>query len=360
MQINHNMSAVTANNHLKRTEDAVTASIERLSSGLRINHASDDAAGIAISNKMHAQIKALDQASRNASDGTSVIETADGALNEVTSMIQRMRELAVQAANDTNTTTDLEAIQVEITALKAEIDRVSTDTEFNTMTLLDGTLERRTYSSDSSVVSNITVADDVQVGTYQIVVNDVTTDGTTDASITLGAGFSDTAEWTASGNYITITDENGFEMSMTVKKAGSTATLEVTDLGQMTLQIGANEGQDVDVSIPRIDTQSLHIDEIDVTIEEGAGEAIALLDEALAKVSATRSKLGAYENRLDYSVSSLDAFEENMESAVSRIEDVDMAEEMSEYTKQNVLSQAATSVLSQANEIPQQVLQLLQ
>ncbi|MCR5666087.1 MAG: flagellin [Eubacterium sp.] len=359
MQINHNMSAVTANNHLKRTEDAVTASIERLSSGLRINHASDDSAGMAISNKMHAQIKALDQASRNASDGTSVIETADGALNEVTSMIQRMRELAVQAANDTNTTTDLEAIQVEIKALKDEIDRVSTDTEFNTMALLDGTLERRTYPSDSSVVSNISTADDVLVGDYAIIVNSVDTDGTQDASITLGDGFSDTAEWTAQGNYITITDEDGFEMTMTVKATG-TATLEVTSLGQMTLQVGANEGQEIDLSIPRIDTESLHIDGIDVTEEDGADTAIALLDVALEKVSSTRSKLGAYENRLDYSVSSLDAFEENMESAVSRIEDVDMAEEMSEYTKQNVLSQAATSVLSQANEIPQQVLQLLQ
>ncbi len=359
MQINHNMSAVTANNHLKRTEDAVTASIERLSSGLKINHASDDAAGMAISSKMHAQIKALDQSSSNASDGTSVIETADGALNEVTSMLQRIRELSVQAANEINAESDLKAIQTEIDALEKEIDRVSTDTEFNTMSLLDGTLERRTYASDSSVVGNITVSDEVAKAKYEITVDSVDTDGTTNAQITLGDGFSDKATYKSDGNYVTITDENGFSMTMTVKQAGA-ATLEVTDLGQMTLQVGANKGQEIDVSIPRIDTKSLHIDQVDVTQKGGADKAMSLLDEAIEKVSLTRSKLGAYENRLDYSVSSLDAFEENMESAVSRVEDVDMAEEMSEYTKQNVLSQAATSVLSQANDIPEQVLQLLQ
>lgn len=151
MKINHNMSAVTANKRLLGSENSLASSIERLSTGLRINRASDDAAGMAIASKMTAQIKGLGQASRNASDGVSVLETADGALNEVHSMLQRMRELSVQAANGTNTPDDLEAIQLEITSLTAEVDRVSRDTEFNTKNLLDGTLDQRVYPNNRGI-----------------------------------------------------------------------------------------------------------------------------------------------------------------------------------------------------------------
>jgi flagellin len=506
MKINHNMSAVTVNNQLKRTEDALTTALERLSSGFRINHAADDAAGMAISNKMQAQIDGLNQASRNASDGSSVLETADGALNEVTSMIQRMRELSVQAANGTNTKDDREAIQDEIDNLLEEIDRVSKDTEFNTQPLLDGTLERRTYAN-TKVVNNIQVSDEVPSDTYVLniiaearsavytgektdsagtntvpkgtvslngvgveftgtetedevyemlrtageeaginvfatanpPVNTATTDPEyagyepktfaygdslcfvsdktgsatsmmitcdndelaeflgidtsvtaigTDAQVEFPADkspFSAQATIQAKGNQISVTDRTGFSIYFEVQRGytnsqfqdmqkntggvvaskvmpgnGKELCLEVTDIGKMTLQIGANSGQSMEISIPDMSTEKLGISSLNVVKTGGADEAITLLDDALAKVSDCRSKLGAYENRLDYAVNSLDEFSENMTSALSRIEDIDMAEEMSEYTKQNVLAQAATSVLAQANDRPQQVLQLLQ
>lgn len=482
MKINHNMSAIIANKKLLRTEKGLSDSIERLSTGLRINRASDDAAGMAIASKMRAQIKGLDQASRNASDGVSVLETADGALNEVHNMLQRMRELSVQAANGTNTPDDLEAIQSEISSLREEIDRISRDTEFNTKPLLDGTLDQRVYP-DNRGITRIDISDTVSANTYTVeiaadathavleggqaipaastvpagasgtvvingveveisegeefsavyeklregaergevnllVVADTTqTGGTpenggyvpvdisqggnlvfvsdeygkgtemsvkcdnpdlanflgigtenqevgTDVEISFGAqdvGFSSQATILTDGNYVTISDRSGFEMKFEVEP-GTTGTvnLDVTDIGTMTLQIGANEDQTVDVRIPEISSQTLYIDKVDVCTVTGADRAITSFDGAIAKVSEVRSSIGAYQNRLDYAVSSLDGTEENMTQALSRIEDVDMAEEMTEYTKYNVLSQAATSVLAQANDIPQQVLQLLQ
>lgn len=167
MKINHNMSAIVANKKLLRTENSLSNSIERLSTGLRINRASDDAAGMAIASKMTAQVKGLGQASRNASDGVSVLETADGALNEVHNMLQRMRELSVQAANGTNTPDDLNAIQLEVASLRQEIDRVSKDTEFNTKTLLDGTLDQRVYP-DNRGITRIEISDAVTENTYSV------------------------------------------------------------------------------------------------------------------------------------------------------------------------------------------------
>ena len=482
MKINHNMSAVIANKQLLRTENGLTSSLERLSSGLRINHASDDAAGMAIASKMNAQIKGLNQASRNASDGVSVLDTADGALNEVASMLQRMRELSVQAANETNTDTDLKAIQAEITSLTYEIDRVSKDTEYNTMNLLDGTQDTRVYPSVRGI-ERIDISDNVEKGVYSITVNapaehavgegntaaattavtaaqegkvvingveveinegdtfsqvyeklragaetgnvnllvvaDTTATGGTaenagyvptdaaaggtlvfvskqygsaaelniscentalaaylgipangytehgaDADVSFAAGdngFTTQATMTTEGTHVKVTDRSGFEMNFEVMPdVAGDVSLEVTDIGTMTLQIGANENQTMDVRIPEISSKSLYIDQVDVRTVNGAGRAITSFDNAIGKVSEARSRIGAYQNRLDSAVNSLDGTEENMTAALSRIEDVDMAEEMSEYTKYNVLSQAATSVLAQANDIPQQVLQLLQ
>ncbi len=476
------MSAVIANKQLLRTENGLTSSLERLSSGLRINHASDDAAGMAIASKMNAQIKGLNQASRNASDGVSVLDTADGALNEVASMLQRMRELSVQAANETNTETDLKAIQAEITSLTDEIDRVSKDTEYNTMNLLDGTQDTRVYPNVRGI-ERIDISDNVEKGVYSITVNapaehavgegntaaatttvtaaqegkvvingveveinegdtftqvyeklragaetgnvnllvvadttatggtaenagyvptDVAAGGTlvfvskqygsaaelniscentalaaylgipangytehgADADVSFAAGdngFTTQATMTTEGTHVKVTDRSGFEMNFEVMPdVAGDVSLEVTDIGTMTLQIGANENQTMDVRIPEISSKSLYIDQVDVRTVNGAGRAITSFDNAIGKVSEARSRIGAYQNRLDSAVNSLEGTEENMTAALSRIEDVDMAEEMSEYTKYNVLSQAATSVLAQANDIPQQVLQLLQ
>lgn len=489
MKINHNMAAVIANKRLMRTEDGLANSIERLSSGLRINHAADDAAGMAISTKMKAQIRGLDQASRNASDGVSVLETADGALNEVSTMLQRMRELSVQAANGTNTPDDLKAIQAEITSLTEEIERVSRDTEYNTTNLLDGSLDQRVYPNVRGI-ERIQISDSVDAKTYKIEINDsaahavaegnimpaattttpvtaaqagkvvingvevevkegdtfgdvyqklrdgaeignvnllVTADpadtgGTaensgyvptdpslggalvfvstrygssaevnvscsnpdlaaylginpaghaengTDVSVELAGGagadngFGAQATIIADGTNVKITDRSGFEMSFEILPdvAPGEVEVEVTDIGTMTLQIGANENQNMEVRIPEISAKSLYIDQVDVRTIDGGGRAITSFDNALSKVTETRARIGAYQNRLDSAVKSLEGGEENMTAALSRIEDVDMAAEMSEYTKYNVLSQAATSVLAQANDMPQQVLQLLQ
>lgn len=520
MRINYNVSAALANKHLLGIEGNLSQSMERLSSGLKINHSKDNPAGMAISNKMQAQINGLNRASKNASDGISVIQISDGALNEVTSMLQRMRELSVQAASDaTMSLEDKQAIQDEIESLKEEINRVSTDTEYNTKTLLDGSLDTRIYTDHAS---RIQISDYVEAGTYSMTVEKAATqavvssavdfnsanpigtkgvmsingskveisetdtyaeayekiraaaevgevkaerDGTTgnvtftstaygvDGKVSLAfdnqdlaaalsltddsgansivqdtetkkwiygkaetdaatgktnivtpagtnivfgkvqeddgngnmvdtdkvdlVGFSSSATVTTEGNRVFITDIGGISMSFVVEAgyengatattpAGNTVTydgkleFEVTDIGTMTLHIGANKDQNMEVRIPEVSTESMFIDDLDVTTVNGAGRAMSRLDDAIAYVSDVRSSLGAYENRLEYSTKSLDAFEENMTGALSRLTDVDMADEMTNYTHQNVLNQAAISVLTQANDLPQQVLQILQ
>lgn len=486
MKINYNVSAAIANKNLLGIENNLAATMERLSSGLKINHSKDNPAGMAISNKMQAQIDGLDRASENASDGISVIQIADGALNETTSILQRMRELSVQAASDaTMTPSDKEAIQKEIESLKDEVDRISTDTEYNSKRLLDGSLDTRVYTAHATRVD---ISDHVKASQYELTVDaaatqagpvtaaadfrsdtavgaegvmsingskveiaatdtyaqvyqkirdaaemgeasaeldleppatatgnvtfkataygqqsalkitfdnvdlvtalrigtrdDVTYDADegayvytdaagniptgTDAQITLtkpddGTGFGNTATVSVDGNKITVTDMGGFSLSFTAQ-AGYNGVIEfdVTDIGTMTLHIGANVDQETNVRIPEVSCESLYIDQVDVTTVNGADRAITSFDDAISKVSEVRSKLGAYQNRLESSVASLDTFEENMTGALSRLTDADMADEMTDYAHQNVLNQAAISVLTQANDLPQQVLQILQ
>lgn len=597
MKVNQNVSAVISNAQLHRAENKLTASIERLSSGYKLNKAKDSPAGMAISNKMRAQIMALDQSSRNAADGTSVMQTADGALNETHAMLQRIRELCVQAATDTLTTEDKEACQEEIAALQAEIDRIATDTEFNGKRILDGSQDYRVYPSvdgelASTYIRNFQTSDEVSPEDYKFNITQVPEQAATDYTMNLnalpwktekegdnavevteikinecpvkiyktdtpddiykkmraagelggvkveqdqidpdkytltsfeygksakisvtseqsvsargkdaqpgknaepavatleldqnfagvveinghkvkidatdssliiaqklqdagdlagvtvakedptdpnnynyvlttkasgesakidatakaslataegvdtqielirdtdqkkdsngtgmvdadgnpvlyGEGFSNTAIYSSDGKKVSIRDLNGFEMIFEIdpeKDMNDTldgvaangsveVNLEMTDIGSMTLQIGTHEHQIVDVRIPAVTCESLYIDELNVVRKGGADKAITALDGAIAQVSAVRSRIGAYQNRLDYAVSSLDATEENMEAAISRVMDTDMAEEMSVYSNMNVLDQAAISVLTQANDMPQQVLQLLQ
>lgn len=475
MHINRNMSAVITNNQLLRTENRLAASMERLSSGLKINHASDNPAGIAISNKMKAQIDALDQAEANASDGVSVLQIADGALNEVTSILQRMRELSVQAANGTNSYEDKKVIQAEIDELQKEVDRISSDTEYNTKALLDGSSDVRVYAEGGS---RFYVSEAVDAKKYSINVNslaeqatmelsydapaedgtilingigaEITADMTReeylhslrsaaeeagcfvevdeaqntlsikserygfdaameisvteeladafgiandpaavydaegktytyhvngkDADVTIptdleNCGFTATTTVNADGNRIVITDSNGFSIDFLLDDnyvpaaadaANGNYEIEVTDLGALTIQIGSNEHQTMDVRITEISVESLYIDTVDVTVINGAEKAMVTLDEAMTKLTATRSRIGAFQNRLDYATSSLSATGENVTAAYSGLMDTDMAIEMSEYTQQNVLNQAAISVLAQANEMPQQILSLLQ
>ena len=539
MRINNNMAAVITNNQLLGTESTLGDVMEKLSSGFKINHASDDPSGIAIAGKMQAQIDCLAQASTNGSDGISVLQTAEGALNEVTEMIQRMRELSVQAANGTNSISERKTIQKEIDSLLEEIDRVAQTTEFNNINLLNGALDNRTYAEHAT---RMQTSNSVPAGIYELTINKAATRGSTgsnslkgdtftssttnsyfntrtDTSVVtptgvtdfknfinqttwqvdkvdlgdgstitsesgrglgmsgtitinghgveltqgtsgegvyellrnvceeagaiisnpgdgtafsiqsykfgahanlkidfssmdfarvLGFDTSDTnlfpdantpviekvgkdpkitlvkkgtgdskslfgaqATVSADGNHITVSDVDGFELSF-LAEAGfdsetDTAddnkgkiTFNVTDIGSMTLHVGANKNQNMEVRIAAVTTQFMYIDDLNVTRVNGPEDAMNSLDVALSYVTSVRSQLGAYENRLDHTTKSLDTTGENMTSAISRVEDADMATTMVEYTKLNVLEQAGTSALAQANELPQLALQLLQ
>lgn len=665
MKINQNISAVIVNDQLLRNENSLSASVKKLSSGFKFNDPKDNPSGMAISFKMQAQIHALNRASLNATDGVSMVETIDGAMGEMTEILQRIRELCVQAGNDTNTMEDREAIQQEIDALKEEVNRISTATEFNGKKVLDGSLDRRTYVTSEEAlpgggtkevsmydkITNVIISDEVQAGDYPVTidkaaehatmiapvppataipatgkieesmegtisingskveikagmtadevyeairdagemgwVNVFATDGTQtltlnvdnldtqgynkmpggyqfgvqlgfvsqnygsdesvtitcdndqlaallgidrlpnatrtetieynwqtfgiegdpnnaanlpqpaqgttagytgtetkftkegegtlyingiavaikegmtadqayqaiakaldksgvtvgisgknpavdafefsdklifatdqtgiraeinikydndqigellglnglsdvsatppptreivsveykavqkgeDAQVTIKDGTAIREEYTgqavirADGNQVVITDKSGFEMSFEVRGdiEKTEIKIEATDIGTLQLQIGANEGQELAVRVPILNTQSLYMDDLDVRKVGGPDRGMNTMDGAIAIVSAARSLMGAYENRLDYIQSNLDESEENMTKAVSRLGDVDMAEEMTEYTNANVLTQASISVLAQANDLPQQVLSLLQ
>ena len=270
MVVQHNLTAMNANRNLGSVTNAQAKSTEKLSSGYRINRAADDAAGLTISEKMRSQIRGLNKASANAQDGISLIQVAEGALNETHSILQRMNELDTQAANDTNTSTDRDAIQKEMDQLTSEIDRIRSTTQFNTMNLLDGS----------------------------------------------------------------FTGKN--------------------------LQVGSLCGQKIGISITNMNASTLQVSGLKVSSFSSAGAAMASIQAAINSVSEMRSTLGALQNRLEHTINNLDATAENTQAAESRIRDVDMAEEMVEYSKNNILAQAGQSMLAQANQSTQGVLSLLQ
>ena len=270
MVVQHNITAMNANRNLGVTTASQAKSTERLSSGFKINRAADDAAGLAISEKMRRQVRGLTQASANAQDGISCVQTAEGALNEVHDMLQRMNELAIKSANGTMTSADQTYINSEVTALKAEVDRVSTTTTFNEQNLLDGT----------------------------------------------------------------FTNKN--------------------------LQVGAEAGQVIGISISGMSSSSIGISGASVDTAANASAAIGLIKTGLANVSKQRSDLGAVQNRLEHTIKNLDNVIENTAAAESAIRDTDMAEEMVKYSNNNILTQAGQAMLAQANQSNQGVLSLLQ
>lgn len=368
MKINYNISAMIANNALTKNDTALSRSIERLSSGLKINSAKDNASGIAMAKRMNAQLKGIETASQNSEDGISVIQIAEGALSEVQEMLQRMSELAVKGANGTMTDKDREMINEEINQLKAEIERVAETTMYNGEVLLNGDFDLKGYT-DTANVKVVTYSDDVRSGNYSI--TSLTTafdaDGKLDpanCAITLGPEFPVGATATFGDDAVYISGSNGFTMELQITKetvfAGVPVNVEVTGLGAMGVQIGTNAGQELDVRISQINLRSLGIKSGDCLTEENSKDFIDQVKNALTYVSLSRSRLGAYENRLEYTVGSLDISSENMTSAYSRIMDVDMAEEMTYYSTAQVLVQAGTSMLAQANERPSSVLSLLQ
>lgn len=451
MRLNHNAMAYTAANNYSTINKNISASMARLSSGYKINKSSDDPAGKAISQRMNAQLRGLNRAKSNANDGISLIQTAEGALGEVHSILARMRELAVQASNSTYDVSDCDAIQAEISQLQDELDRISETTQFNGRTLLNGELNRKGYT-DSKNVSIAEIGGDVEAGEYslsvtsmgttakvtttpvggtytgesgsvsvngleiriptgatateiQAVIRDhadrigidydiatgtfesrvegaaqkVSIDATnddlrgflgvpqekygTDAVATFGTGarvgFSDTATLETDGNRVTVTDKDGFSMVLDVK-APEDVNITVLTAGPMVVQVGGNEGQTLNINIGKTTANSLGIDKIYVYTHEYGSDAITKLDEAIVKISGIRSSLGAYENHMDYTAENIDTQNENLTSAVSRIIDTDMAEEITEYTQANVLSQSAMQMLTKANAFPEGLLQLFQ
>ena len=376
MKINYNVSAVVANAALTVNEKKFNVSTERLSTGYKVNHAKENPSGIAIAKRMNAQLKGLSQSKDNASTAVSVVSTAEGALTEIQSMIQRMNELSVQAATGTKTDSDRESIQAEIKELKEEIERMKNDTEFNGKKLLNGDCDLKGYA-DAKGIKVSYYSDETPVANYKFnLVNPIPLDqdgnvDLKDGSVTLlqdGSenAFPKDAKITYDGDKVTVTAANEFEITFQVDKNVTTTSqdgsisLDITGIGAMRVQIGANEGQVLAIRIPEVSLDTLGLSDIDISTQEGAQRAIELSKQANAYISSVRSRIGAYENRLEHTQSSLGVTEENVTSAFSRIMDTDMAEEMTEYASQQVLNQAGISVLTQANQRPAEVLQLLQ
>ncbi|WP_066366950.1 flagellin N-terminal helical domain-containing protein [Neobacillus fumarioli] len=413
MIINHNSMASNALRQLNINSAAQAKSMAKLSSGLRINTAADDAAGLAISEKMKGQIRGLDQAARNAQDGQSLLQTAEGGLNETHDILQRMRELAVQASNDTNTDQDRQNIQSEMSQLETEIDRIGNTTQFNTKNLLDGSMGKAVNAAVANVNTSaalqggsgsVTTGDFVDalkdangnslgISTGDTITINYTVNGTAKtASLTatagttkvsdIGALFGSDAALTADasghlvltagtagtagaveGVTITVKDSNGVTRTAATNALSSfaetTAAADKRTDGSATLLIGANGGQTLTVDINDMRAQALGVSGLQVSTQSQANSAIKVIDTAIQKVSAERAKIGAFENRLDHTINNLNTSSQNISDAQSRIADVDMAKEMMNQSKASVLAQAAQAMLAQANQQPQQVLQLL-
>ena len=383
MRINNNIMAMNTHRQLGINANGVSKSIEKLSSGYRINRAGDDAAGLAISEKMRGQIRGLNQASRNAQDAISLVQTAEGALNETHAILQRMRELAVQAANDTNTDSDRGELQKEIDQLTKEIDRIANTTEFNTLKLLDGSKKGLVEAEDSKATLQNNSHVSFTLGTVATNIADSFTVVITakQEGTTFNAGNFDVSVVGTStvptlnsdgivygGATIALTGGNlasmsaGESITISVRKA-ITANPKVEDA--LSMQIGANSGQNILIGISSMSAKELGLRDanekaLDITTAKKATGAITQINNALEFVSSERSKLGAIQNRLEHTIKNLDTAAENLQASESRIRDVDMAKEMMEFTKNNILQQAAQAMLAQANQVPQGVLQLLQ
>jgi len=382
--------------------------MERLSSGMRINRAGDDAAGLAISEKMRGQIRGLKQASRNAQDGISLIQTAEGALNETHAILQRMRELATQAATDTNTLTDRKEIQKEINQLLDEIDRIGNNTEFNTQNLLDGTYANKKIHIGANETQNMNIdisdmrtaalgggegagggAAVAATGTLQGISFEAKTPGAagntiqiefvagsennpisvsvSDSKITVTLGAGDQSGNNTVENVVDVINNNSDASALVT--ASGTGTDSV-GTGNTTLTGGADADPDAGSGV-NIDTLRVDVDAVadeaaaealvnqGVLTQAGADAAITNINDAIEQVSAERSKLGAIQNRLEHTIANLGTSAENLQAAEARIRDLDMAEEIMAFTKNNILQQAATAMLAQANMAPQSVLQLL-
>ena len=420
LKINYNVSAMIANNSLKLNDNKLTTSLGKLSSGYKINSAKDDAAGLAISRRMHAQLKGLKAASQDAKDGVSVIEIADGALAEVHDILQRMNELAIKSANGTlseerkidsngnELKSDRDVIQDEIAQLGEELDRIGQTTEYNSQRLFTGEFDLKGYTNQLEIKVD-KYSDVMMYGEYDFLLDGLnfTKDekgffkledynGDSNNKVTVKRPDGKDEDFVVSGDiyHLAFNGDNGdsfmldiaalnikasetdngdgtYSYSYTAGSAEKSAiNLNLTGYGAMTFQIGANESQTLDIRFEKLSMESLGFkyqdsDEtkdmrLNVSTQEGAYKAIDQITAAISQISTMRSRLGAMQNRLEHTEANLATSDENMTAAYSRIMDTDMAEEMSNYSNLQIVSQAATAILAQANERPSQMLQLLQ
>lgn len=380
MIINHNIPAMNTYRMLTINGANTQKSLEKLSSGLRINRAGDDAAGLAISEKMRAQINGLNQATRNAQDGISLIQTAEGALNESQSILQRMRELSVQSSNDTNTASDRFQIQKEVNQLSDELTRISTTTEFNKSKLLDGSFSG-TFQIGANANQTITFKmgdmGSANLGTTATAATWTSDAGTTNFDATSASnanidnlvGGQYTTEVTATGG-VTLKDSNGKVIGTgTLADAGTSVSITISDTTKLvdatktTVTLAISDTDATTAVATKAGTITLNVLQsgqgVSVMTQADASKNITSIDSALNRVSSQRSELGALQNRLEHTINNLGTSSENLSAAESRIRDVDMAKEMMSFTKNNILQQAAQAMLAQANQQPQGVLQLL-
>lgn len=402
MRIQHNISALNAHRNLGFNNTQASKSMEKLSSGFKINRAGDDAAGLAISEKMRGQIRGLDMATKNAQDSISLIQTAEGALNETHDILQRMRELAVQSSNDTNTAQDRAELQKEMDQLSQEITRISTDTEFNTRKLLNGELSGTTKALTFHIGANS--AQNIKLQVTDLGAEALGVNGLSGSTVNNAAGITGLDVRNRTGEAITIeykaavTDPSGAAITQTtatMSNDGKTITITLSQsagtpgVGGASGTAGAITATHQDVVDALNQLGSIAVDTasdfagttamsgvgttqvvsaatastkkagVDISTQGAADKAISTIDKALSKVSSERSKLGAVQNRLEHTINNLGTSSENLTAAESRIRDTDMAAEMMKFTKNNILMQAAQSMLAQANQQPQGVLQLL-
>ena len=402
MRIQHNIAALNSYRNLTGNNNAVSKNLEKLSSGYRINRAGDDAAGLAISEKMRAQITGLNTAQKNAQDGVSLVQTAEGALTEVHSMLNRMVELADQSANGTyDNAVDRANLQKEITSLKSEIDRIADATNFNGIDLLNGDLSTSTTSTIQGAVNaaqnkagvdlKFTFAEQFKGNNVNVTLAVGTQGDPIKVKVAANGGITITADAEksysaddikaalANADITAVAKEDQAKISellstVSVTGEGTTgatgytafATTAGTVAGPtgkaLTLQIGDTSADfnQMEVSVGDMHTKALGIDDIDISNQAGAKAAVDKIKAAINSVSSTRGDLGAIQNRLEHTINNLSVTAENMTAAESRIRDVDMANEMMAYTKNNILVQSSQAMLAQANQIPQGVLQLLQ
>ena len=374
VNVNTNVAAMTAQRYLNSANNAQQVSMERLSSGSKINSAKDDAAGLQISNRLNVQSRGLDVAVRNANDGISIAQTAEGAMNETTNILQRMRDLSLQSANGSNSKSERVAIQEEVTALNDELNRIAETTSFGGNKLLNGT-----YATKSFQIG----ADNGEA--VMLTLNDMRSDNIGMGGTSYQAANSKDKDWTvqagANDLAITLTEKDGAEQTINISaKAGDDIEELATYINGQTDMVKASVDEDGALQIfagtNKVEgevtfagglagelsmgtSSAVTVDTIDVTSVGGAQESVAIIDSALKYVDSHRAELGAFQNRFNHAINNLDNINENVNASKSRIKDTDFAKETTALTKSQILSQASSSILAQAKQAPNAALSLL-